>query len=123
MSRPEHLGDFDTDPQRRSRRDSTLLRVPIRSLDGHASIEANIRNLSEGGMMAENVKLYPLGTRIEVELKSLGWVAGKVVWTVENRMGIAFDQSIDVAEARRPVPKSQGDLIMKRPKPGKPLFG
>lgn len=113
-------GESDGEPegaaQRAQPRDSLLLRAEVRSLDGHRPIEAIVRNLSAGGMMAENVRVFPVATRVEVELRSLGAVSGQVAWTVENRMGIAFDQEIDPTEARKPIKKgAPDDMIVKRP--------
>lgn len=102
--------------QRSQRRDSLLLRAEVRSLDGHDAIAAIVRNLSAGGMMAENEFVYPVGTLVEVQLRNLGAVTGRVAWTVENRMGIAFDREIDPAAARKPVLKTS-NLGAKRSKP------
>jgi hypothetical protein len=120
---PNQADEDAAEQARKSRRDSTLLRTSVRSLDGHAPIQVIVRNLSEGGMMAENAKLFPMGTRVEVELRSLGWVAGSVAWTVENRMGIAFALPIDPVEARKPVPQTNPDLIVKRPPTPKRMLG
>jgi hypothetical protein len=102
--------------QRSQRRDSLLLRAEVRSLDGHDAIAAIVRNLSAGGMMAENEFVYPVGTLVEVQLRNLGAVTGRVAWTVENRMGIAFDREIDPAAARKPMLKTS-NLGPKRTKP------
>lgn len=102
--------------KRTQRRDSLLLRAEVRSLDGHDGMIAVVRNLSAGGMMAENAFVYPEHTRVEVQLRNLGAVQGKVAWTVENRMGIAFDREIDPAAARKPVLKTS-NTAPKRSKP------
>ncbi|RHW17138.1 PilZ domain-containing protein [Sphingomonas gilva] len=109
------------DKQRSQRRDSLLLRAEIRSLDGHDPIAAVVRNLSAGGMMAENAFVYPVDTRVEVELRNMGSVPGKVVWRVENRMGIAFDWEINPAAARKPVLKTSNPAP-KRAKPIRPIL-
>lgn len=103
--------------QRAQRRDSLLLRAEVRSLDGHGAITAIVRNLSAGGMMAEHDFVYPIDTRVEVQLRNLGAVAGRVAWTVENRMGIAFDREINPAAARKPMLKTSNPA----PKRGKPI--
>jgi hypothetical protein len=103
--------------KRTQRRDSLLLRAEVRSLDGHDAIVAVVRNLSAGGMMAENALVYPVDTRVEVQLRNLGAVQGRVAWTVENRMGIAFEVEIDPAAARKPILKTSNSA----PKRSKPI--
>jgi hypothetical protein len=48
-------------------------------------------------------------------------VTGRVAWTVENRMGIAFDGEIDPAAARKPVLKTSNPAP-KRAKPIRPIM-
>lgn len=114
--------ELPSDKQRSQRRDSLLLRAEVRSLDGHDPIVAIVRNLSAGGMMAENNFVFPVDTQVEVQLRNLGAVPGKVAWMVENRMGIAFDREIDPAAARKPVLKATNPAL-KREKPIRPIMG
>lgn len=101
--------------QRAQRRDSLLLRAEVRSLEGHSPITAIVRNLSPGGMMAENAFVYPVDTRVEVQLRNMGAVPGRVAWTVENRMGIAFDWEINPTAARKPVLKTSNPTLRRKP--------
>ena len=56
-----------------------------------------------GGLMAEFAVPLDRDTPVEVEVRGLGWVAGRVAWFTEGRTGIAFSQPIDPRRARKPV--------------------
>lgn len=84
------------------RRDSLYLAARLR-VEGGEPVEVRVRNLSEGGLMAEGAPPAAIGTAVTVELRNLGAVPGKVAWYTENRAGIAFDVAIDPHRARKPV--------------------
>lgn len=84
------------------RRDSLFLSARLR-LSGAEPVEVRVRNLSEGGLMAEGAPPAAIGTAVVVELRNIGRVPGKVAWYAENRAGIAFDMAIDPQQARKPV--------------------
>lgn len=89
-------------------RDSLLLLARLR-FDGAAEpVDVRVRNLSAGGLMAEVATAFDRGTPVEVELRGLGWVSGKIAWCAEGRTGIAFDQLIDPRRARKPVSGARG---------------
>ncbi|ODS60941.1 MAG: pilus assembly protein PilZ [Erythrobacter sp. SCN 68-10] len=63
-----------------------------------------VRNLSDGGMMAEGTNIrVQRGNRLTVELRNIGEVSGSVAWVQDDRFGIAFDAEIDSQRARRPL--------------------
>ena len=85
-------------------RDSLFLLADIR-IEQHAETHrVRVRNLSDGGMMAEGNLKVKRGHRVEVELRNVGRVLGGVAWVQDNRFGIAFDEEIDSQQARRPLP-------------------
>lgn len=88
--------------QRGRRRDSLFLSAKL-SVDGGEPVEVRVRNLSEGGLMAEGAPPAAIGAPVAVELRNLGTVPGKVAWYTENRAGISFDSPIDPQRARKPV--------------------
>ncbi len=49
------------------------------------------------------------GTTVEVELRNVGQVPGRVVWAGEGKFGIAFDRPVDPQAVRRQV-VSESDL-------------
>jgi hypothetical protein len=70
-----------------------------------------VRNLSARGMMAECTVRVTSGAAVQVNLRNIGWVAGKVAWIQDNRFGIAFVDEIDpllpraTVEPTEPTPR------------------
>jgi hypothetical protein len=81
--------------QRGKSRDSLLVRAVIRFPNLREEEEVRIRNISAGGLMAEAPVQAPYGEVVEVNLRNIGWVSGKVAWVANSRFGIAFDHPID----------------------------
>jgi hypothetical protein len=84
-------------------RDSLFLLADLRVEHASQVHRVRVRNLSDGGMMAEGNLRVQRGHRVEVELRNIGAVPGSVAWVQDNRFGIAFDEEIDSQEARRPL--------------------
>src|SRR5690606_16744765 len=84
-------------------RDSLLLLAQLRVTGRDDLYRVKVRNLSAGGMMAEGDVRVLRGTRVEVELRNMGWVEGSVAWKQDNRFGIAFLAEIDPKLARAPL--------------------
>lgn len=101
---PIDTADLEADSagKRARRRDSLFLSGRLRIGEGEP-IDIRIRNLSEGGLMAEGAPPLAIGAVVTVELRNLGAIPGKVAWYVDDRAGIAFDVEIDPARARKPV--------------------
>lgn len=130
------MDQFSTDPvnnagddassQRAGARDSLLLSAQLRVGD-EPEVTVRVRNLSAGGLMAEYAQSTVPGTRVEVDVRGIGRVGGRVAWAAEGRIGIAFDREIDPRAARKPVgtgthtpryAKTTGTA----PRPSRPLF-
>ncbi len=88
--------------QRGRKRDSLFLAARLRIGDKPPT-DIRVRNLSEGGLMIDNVPPMAIGTALVVELRNIGAVPGKVAWYTEGRAGVAFDATIDPVKARKPV--------------------
>jgi hypothetical protein len=56
-----------------------------------------VRNVSAGGLMAEQSQPLPVGTTVSIELSSQ-CIPGAVVWTRDGLVGVKFDQSVDLGE-------------------------
>jgi hypothetical protein len=84
-------------------RDSLLLAAQFRVVGQAHSISVRIRNLSAGGLMAEVADPLPLGDAVEIEVRGIGWIPGRVAWAAAGRIGIAFDNPIDPMAARKPI--------------------
>ncbi|MFN3990984.1 MAG: PilZ domain-containing protein [Erythrobacter sp.] len=85
-------------------RDSLFLLATVRIEQKPELYRVRVRNLSDGGMMAEgnNVPVQR-GHRVCVELRNIGEVMGSVAWVQDNRFGISFEVEINSQRARRPL--------------------
>jgi len=85
-------------------RDSLFLLATLQIEQQPDRHRVRVRNLSDGGMMAEgqNIRVQR-GHRVVVELRNVGQVTGSVAWVQDDRFGIAFDSEIDSQRARRPL--------------------
>jgi len=93
------------DAQRSRARDSLFLMAQLR-FDGEDQVrDVRVRNLSEGGLMVDCDRVKDPGTQVELDLRGIGAVAGKVAWCTEGRIGIALERPIDPKKARKPVTK------------------
>ncbi|WP_431470636.1 PilZ domain-containing protein [Sphingosinithalassobacter sp. LHW66-3] len=91
--------------QRSGARDSLLLTAQFRVAGTGESLQVRVRNLSAGGLMAEYAEPVAVGTPVEVDLRGVGMVTGRIAWCAERRVGVAFDREIDPMAARKPVGK------------------
>jgi hypothetical protein len=85
----------ESDVKREQNRDSLFVKAVLRFPTSGDEKEVRVRNISSGGLMAEAPLRTPRGDPIEVHLRNIGWVSGKVAWVAESRFGIAFDYPID----------------------------
>ena len=90
--------------QRAGARDSLMLAAQFR-IAGKTETQVRVRNLSPGGLMAEVPQPIDAGTAVEVEVRGVGWIGGRIAWYTEGRVGVAFDREIDPMLARKPVGK------------------
>lgn len=85
-------------------RDSLFLLANVRIEQQSETHRVRVRNLSDGGMMAEGTNIrVQRGLRAVVELRNIGEVTGSIAWVQDDRFGIAFDADIDSQAARRPL--------------------
>ncbi len=81
-------------------RDSLFLLADL-TVDGEsAPHRVKIRNLSTSGLMAEGDVRVQRGTRIRLDCRSAGMVAGVVAWCEGSRFGVALQDEIDPAAVR-----------------------
>lgn len=88
-------------------RNSLFLLASLRIEQDSEVHRVRVRNLSDGGMMAEGDVLVQRGHRLEIELRNIGKVGGSVAWVQDKRFGIAFDREIDSQRARQPAEAGQ----------------
>jgi hypothetical protein len=91
-------------------RDSLFLKAVLRFPSAKDEHEVRIRNLSAGGLMAEIPTDAPRGERVEINLRSIGWVSGRIAWVTDGRVGIAFDHPINPKDARKPANAGEREL-------------
>lgn len=88
---------------RAGQRDSLLLMAHM-ALQGEAlPREVRVRNISEGGLMAELPVVVEIGSPVVLDLRGIGNVSGRIAWCTQGRVGVAFDQPIDPKLVRKPV--------------------
>lgn len=109
----------DAAAQRNDTRDSLLLVARFRVEGSTETMQVRIRNLSSGGLMADIPEPIDIGTMVEIEVRGVGWVNGRIAWLAAGRAGVAFDHPIDPQAARKPVIASSGRA---KDKPIRPLF-
>ena len=90
-------------------RDSLFMQAALILAGRSDPIVVRVRNLSPGGMLAEAKIQIAQGAAVEVDLRNVGPVAGRVIWAGEGKFGIAFDRPVDPQAGRRQV-VSQSDL-------------
>lgn len=105
-------------------RDSLFMQAAL-TIPGHAdAVLVRVRNLSAGGMLAESPARVTEGATVEVELRNVGAVPGRIVWAGEGKFGIAFDRAVNPQAVRRQVVQKQ-DLpphLARLGQPGKAIY-
>jgi hypothetical protein len=86
-----------------AKRDSLFLNANLRRAGDARVLPVRVRNLSAGGLMAELAEPFDADAAVEVEVRGIGWISGRIAWHTEGRTGIAFDRPIDPQRARKPV--------------------
>jgi|KBSSwiStaDraftv2_1062776.scaffolds.fasta_scaffold95969_3 hypothetical protein len=96
-------GGHDEEAVQRDARDSVFLHATVSLSDGSVSDVFRIRNISKGGLMAEGPIVFEQGLEVDVDLRNIGRVHGRIAWAEERRFGLTFDHAIDPMLARKPV--------------------
>jgi len=89
---PQRMSD-----RRRDVRHLTILRVGTVVVNERREL-CLVRNISAGGLMAMVYSPFETGQNVAVELKTDQPIAGKVTWTRDSTIGVAFDEKVDLAE-------------------------
>ncbi len=96
-------------------RDSMFLHASMRlAADGEA-VPLRVRNLSAGGLMADCPVKVEQGEDVEVSLRNVGVVPGRIAWAREQQIGVAFLSRIDPRVARRPVGTHASETMLIKP--------
>ncbi|WP_053552921.1 PilZ domain-containing protein [Sphingopyxis sp. 113P3] len=100
---PETLDEQVAALSRSSDRDSLFLQANLVLPGVEGPVTVRVRNLSVGGMLAEGPAKVTQGGTVEVELRNVGMVPGRIVWVGEGKFGIAFDRPVNPQAVRRQV--------------------
>ncbi len=100
---PETLDEQVAALSRSSDRDSLFLQANLVLPGVEGPVTVRVRNLSVGGMLAEGPAKVTQGGTVEVELRNVGIVPGRIVWVGEGKFGIAFDRPVNPQAVRRQV--------------------
>lgn len=84
-------------------RDSLFMQASLVIAGRADAVTVRVRNLSVGGMLAEAPVAVTKGAAVEVDLRNVGPVPGRIIWVGEGKFGIAFDRSVDPQAVRRQV--------------------
>lgn len=120
-STPNTFPAMTVDAAKRTKARDSLFLVADLAISGRPGVpQVRVRNLSPGGLMAEYAHPIDIGTTVTVDLRGVGKVSGQVAWTAAGRIGVAFDESIDPLQARKPV--TAGPKAPVKDKPIKPIL-
>jgi len=99
----------------RDARHSVLLQAIVTAEGSGAPSAARVRNISRGGVMVECRFRGRAGDRVEIALRGLGDLTGSVAWMHNDRIGVMFDDPVNLeAVLRRPV-ACQPETTIPRP--------
>ena len=101
MEHPIDIEPAGAAQHREAARDSLFLVATIRRLVDNSERVVRVRNLSQGGMMADCTDLLQRGEPVAVALRGVGEVRGRIVWLSTDKVGISFDTAIDPKAARK----------------------
>lgn len=89
-------------------------RAPRRSVFLYARVEAEpdpidcrVRNISEQGACIDNGIALTDGAHLHLSIGAVGHIEADVAWSKDERAGLHFHRSIDVAAARLPRAKAK----------------
>lgn len=116
------LMDEQTTKAGREERDSVFLQANVTATHHEASGVFRIRNISSGGLMAEGPITFHAGDELDVELRNIGTIHGRVAWAASGRFGMMFDRVIDPKLARKPVGSGTAPPEPTRHRPITPPF-
>lgn len=119
MSKERHEFASDGKPvteRRASERITSVYRPVLIEAEDFAGF-CLVRNLSAGGMMGLAYAEFAEGQPITVRLPSDTAIHGTVTWSTEGKIGINFDEQIDVHQMLQELSeKSRGELVNRSPR-------
>ncbi|MCA1196367.1 PilZ domain-containing protein [Sphingomonas sp. R647] len=87
---------LETSERRADERHRTVFQVARMCVEPDTQHLCLIRNLGSGGMMLESFSSIAVGARVRIEPRVFDPVTGVVRWTRGRRIGVAFEQPIEL---------------------------
>lgn len=106
--------------QRTESRASTVFRPVLIETDGFFSF-CLVRNISSKGLMGDVYASFAEGLRISIQFGSKKKIAGRLIWNRMGRIGVEFDEEIDLAKVLSDLGQKVVDGEMNRA-PRLPMF-
>lgn len=119
MEHQSKIVPSDSTHGREAVRDSLFLTAIVRRTDNGCERTVRVRNLSAGGMMADSANIFVRDDRVEITMRGVGTIGGRIAWNSSDKIGVAFDGEIDPKAARKPV---GADGLQSQAKPRGALF-
>jgi hypothetical protein len=102
--------------QIRSRETRKDVRISVRFVADAGWADAEIRNVSAGGLMAVSSCPPSQGTYVEIRRESYS-IVGRVVWSSNNSFGLESREKIVLADLAEPRPKKPATEEERRARP------
>ena len=103
MTATVHQLGVDRYNMRKPDRVRVLLNTQLRILE-KPDVEVSVRNISNRGFMAESNAPIPIGSDALLYLPGIGWSLATIRWSLGNRFGGRFSDSIDMRQFWRANP-------------------
>lgn len=105
--------DATADERRAGNRTTAVYRPVLIEMEEFAGF-CLIRNLSPGGLMGVVYAQFAAGQPITVQFHPDHVVTGMIAWAKEQRIGVRFDEEIDVARVLRTLGSQSSDGRLNR---------
>lgn len=96
MNSGENFGDGETADRRKDNRTTAVYRPVLLEAEGFTGF-CLLRNLSPSGMMGEAYAQFAEGEEVSIQFMPGHIVNGTVIWSEGGKIGVQFDQEIDLA--------------------------
>jgi len=114
------MDDFGTDnppysgtDRRVQNRIATMYKPVIVELDDFAGL-CLMRNLSSSGMMGQIGTIFAKQAPVRVQLSQMHAVSGRIAWSEDGKVGISFDEAVDVAAIFADFSQNRSDGLLAR---------
>jgi hypothetical protein len=78
-------------------------------------LEVDVRNISNRGFMAETDQDLPIGSDAMLYLPGVGWTLANIRWSLGNRFGARFSESLNMRQFWRANPPKRISYLQEVP--------